>query len=77
MKKIESKMKALDCYQDFPLYKSIGIFSNTQGQPSKKSVVELYRNSNLSEISYPIKNVGARVLTRLYVFSSDAQGQLT
>ena len=32
MKKIQSKMKALECYQDFPNYKSMGIFSNAQGQ---------------------------------------------
>ena len=32
MKKIHSKLKALEWSQHFSLYKSIGIFSNAQGQ---------------------------------------------
>ena len=32
MKKIQSKIKALECLQDFPHYKSMGILSNAQGQ---------------------------------------------
>ena len=46
----ESKMKALECYQDFPQYKSIGFFSNAQGQLTPQSVVKSCRISNSSEI---------------------------
>ena len=40
MKKIQSKMKALECSQDFPNYKSMGIFSEAQGQLTPQSLVE-------------------------------------
>ena len=40
MKKIQSKMKALECLQDFPHYKSMGIFSYAQGQLTPQSLVE-------------------------------------
>ena len=33
MKKIQSKMKALDCKQDFPHYKSMGLFQTLKGSP--------------------------------------------
>ena len=42
MKKIQSKMKELECLQDFPHYKSMGIFSNAQGQLTPQSLVEFY-----------------------------------
>ena len=50
MKNIQSKMKALEGYQDFPRYKYMGIFSNAQGQLTPQSVVKLCRISNSSEI---------------------------
>ena len=50
MKKIQLKMKELECLQDFPHYKSMGIFSNAQGQLTPQSMVESGRNSNSSEI---------------------------
>ena len=50
MKKIQSKMKELECLQDFPHYKSMGIFSDAQGQLTPQSLVESGRNSNLSGI---------------------------
>ena len=50
MKKIQSKMKELECSQDFPHYRSMGIFSDAQGQLTPQSLVESGRNSNLSEI---------------------------
>ena len=50
MKKIQSKMKALECLQDFPHYKSMGIFSNAQGQLTLQSLVKSGPNSNSSEI---------------------------
>ena len=68
----------------FPHYKSMGIFLDAQGQLTPQSLVESGRNSNSSRILWfslleedPIKNEGARVLTRLYDVFSDAQGQLT
>ena len=45
MKKIRSKMKALECKQDFPHFNYMGIFSNTQGQLTPRSVVESCRIS--------------------------------
>ena len=50
MKKIQSKMKALECLQDFPHYKSMGTFSNAQGQLTLQSQVKSDPNSNSSEI---------------------------
>ena len=77
MKKMQSKMKELEYSQHFSHYKSMGNLSDAQGQLSSQSLVETDRNSNYSEILYvlitcknegdPIKNKGARVLTRLYI----------
>ena len=47
---IDSKMKALECSQDFSHYKSMGIFPDAQGQLTPQSLVESGPNSNLSEI---------------------------
>ena len=33
-------MKELECLQDFPHYKSMGIFSDAQGQLTPQSLVE-------------------------------------
>ena len=67
----------------------MGVFSNTQGQIINSAVrgrilpnfefvrdliVVLHTSNNEED---PIKNKDARVLTRLYVLFSDAQGQLT
>ena len=43
-------MKELECEQDFPHYKSMGIFSDAQGQLTPQSLVESGRNSKLSRI---------------------------
>ena len=40
MKKIQSEMKELERLQDFPHYKSMGIFSDPQGQLTPQSLVE-------------------------------------
>ena len=40
MKKIQSNMDKLECLQDFPNHKSMGIFSNAQGQLTPQSLVE-------------------------------------
>ena len=50
MRMIESKMKELECSQDFSHYKSMGIFPDAQGQLTTQSLVESGPNSNLSEI---------------------------
>ena len=50
MKKIQSKMKELECSQDFPHYKSMGIFSDAQGQLTPQTLIESGRNSNLTGI---------------------------
>ena len=74
MKKIQLKMKALDCSQDFSHYKSMGIFSDAQGQLTRQSLVRSGRISNSSDYIMdvlvtckyeedPIKNEGARVDT--------------
>ena len=47
---IVSKMKELECSQDFSHYKSFGIFPDAQGQLTAQSLVESGPNSNLSEI---------------------------
>ena len=47
---IDSKMKELECSQDFSHYKSMGIFQDAQGQLTPQSLVESGPNSNLSEI---------------------------
>ena len=49
MKKIQLKMKALECSQDFSHYKSMGIFPDAQGQLTPQSLVRSGRISNSSE----------------------------
>ena len=47
---IESKMKELECSQDFSRYKSLGIFPDAQGQLTPQSLVRSGRISNSSEM---------------------------
>ena len=88
MKKFQSKMKALEWSQHFCDCKSMGIFSDPQGQLTHQSMVGSGRFSNslqdfiivlitCKNEEVPIKNEGARVLTTLYIDFSDTQGQLT
>ena len=74
MKTIDSKMKELECSQDFSHYKSVGIFPDAQGQLTPQSLVRSGQISNSSEMLWmffvtckyeedPIKNEGARVDT--------------
>ena len=71
---IDSKMKEVECSQDFSHYKFMGIFPDAQGQLTPHSVVRSGRISNSSEmlwmLSLPasmkkirLKNEGARVDT--------------
>ena len=50
MKKIQLKMKALECSQDFSHNKSMGIFPDAQGQLTLRSLVRSGRISNSSEM---------------------------
>ena len=50
MRMIDSKMKELECSQDFPHYKSIGIFLDAQGQLTPQSLVRTSRISNSSDM---------------------------
>ena len=47
---IKSKMKELECSQDFSHYKSMGIFPDAQGQLTPQSMVRSSRISNSSEM---------------------------
>ena len=67
MRMIDSKMKELECSQDFSHYKSMGIFQDAQGQQTPQSLVESGPNSTLSEIlwlsSLPVsmKNIRSKI----------------
>ena len=50
MRMIDSKMKELECSQDFSHYKSMRIFPDAQGQLTLQSLVRSSRTSNSSEI---------------------------
>ena len=73
MRMIESKIKELECSQDFSHYKSMVIFRDAQGQLTAKALVRSCRISNSSDMldilvtckyeEDPIKSEGARVFT--------------
>ena len=50
MRMIDSKMKELECSQDFSHYKFMGIFPDAQGQLTPQSLVRSGRISNSSEM---------------------------
>ena len=50
MRLIKSKLKGLECSQDFSHYKSMGIFPDAQGQLTPQSLVRSGRISNSSEM---------------------------
>ena len=50
MRMIDSKMKELECLQDFSHYKSMEIFPGAQGQLTPQSLVRSGRISNSSKI---------------------------
>ena len=88
MKMIHTKMKELECSQDFSHYKSMGIFSRCSRAANsavlgriwlkfelvRDFMVVLLTCKNKEDL---IKNEGARVFTTLYINFSDAQGQIT
>ena len=49
MRMIDSKMKEVECSQDFSHYKSLGIFPDAQGQLTPHSLVRSGRNLKSSE----------------------------
>ena len=74
MRKIDSKMKELECSQDFSHYKSMGIFSRRSMAANSAVLGPIWPNFEfvrdvmdaLDTCKYekdPIKNEGARVLT--------------
>ena len=50
MRMIDSKIKELECSQDFSHYKSMGIFPDAQGQLTPQSLVRSGRFSNSSDM---------------------------
>ena len=50
MRMIDSKLKELECSQDFSHYKSMGIFPDAQGQLTPQSLVRSGRISNSSDM---------------------------
>ena len=50
LRMIKSKMKELECSQDFSHYKSMGIFPDAQGPLTPQSLVQSGRISNSSEM---------------------------
>ena len=50
MRMIESKMKEIDCSQDFSHYKSMGIFPDAQGQLTPQSLIRSGRISSSFEM---------------------------
>ena len=65
MKKIHSKLKALEWSQHFSHYKVIGIFPNAQWQVTHNDIMGLLVACKNEED--PIKNEGASVVTTLFV----------
>ena len=89
MKRFQSKMKVLEWSQHFSNSKSMGIFSEGQGQLTLLYMVRSNRILNssktlwLSLLPAKMKKIQskmkalARVFTTLYINFSDAQGQIT
>ena len=88
MKKIQLKMKALECSQDFSNYKSMEFFSRRSRADNSAVLGPIWPNFELIRdvmdvlvtCKYEedlIKNEGARVDPTLYSNFSDAQGQIT
>ena len=67
MRLIKSKMKELECSQDFSHYESMGIFPDTQGQLTPQSLVQSGRILNsfdmlwMSSISASIKKIRSKI----------------
>ena len=82
---IKSKMKELECSQDFSHYKSMRIFTDAQGQLTPQSLVRSGRISNSSEmlcmflLPASMKKIRSKMKALEWTQQqfSDAQGQIT
>ena len=61
MRLIKSKMKELECSQDFSHYKSMGIFPDAQGQLTLQSLVRSGRISNSSSLPASMKKIRSKL----------------
>ena len=88
MRLIKSKMKELECLQDFSHYKSMGIFPDAQGQLTPQSTVRSGQISNLvetlwlSSLAAKMKKIRSKIealeCSQHYTsIFSDAKGQIT
>ena len=88
MRLIKSKMKELECSQDFSHYKSVGIFPDAQWQLTPQSLVRSGRISNSSEMLWMSLLPASMKMIRSKIealecsqhyksFFSDTQGQIT
>ena len=83
MKKIQLKMKVLECSQDFSHYKSMGIFPDAQGQLTPQSRVRSAQISNsvktlwLSSLPAKMKKIRSKIEALEVINFSDVQGQIT
>ena len=87
MRVFKSKMKELECSQDFSHYSLWGFFRRSRAANSAvlspiwpnfelvRDVIDVLVTCKYEED--PIKNEGARLVTTLYSNVSDAQGQIT
>ena len=64
MRMIESKMKELESSQDYSHYKSMGIFSDAQGQLTPQSLVRSGQISNSSEMLWMFSLLASMKKTR-------------
>ena len=64
MRMIDSKMKELECSQDFSHYKSMGIFPDAQGQLTPQSLVRPGRISNSSEMLWMFSLPASMIMIR-------------
>ena len=69
MKKIQLKMKALECSQDFSHYKSMGIFPDAQEQLTPQSLVQSGRISKMLWMSSLSASMNSQGYCRFRIFS--------
>ena len=88
MRMIQSKMKELECSQDYSHNRYMGDFSRRSRAANSAVLGPIWPNFELvrdvlnvlvtcNYEEYPIKNEGARVVTTLYFSILDAKGQIT
>ena len=81
-------MQVLECSQHFSNYKSMEIFSRRSRAANSAVLGPIWPNFELVRDvmdvlvtckyeEYPIKNIGGKVVTTLYINILDAKGQIT